>query len=59
MSMPPTADDIIVEAALQEHHNGLSRDVLAEGLGWLLERTERALVALDQRLRKTAPDFGA
>ncbi len=51
---PPDAvgDDLIVEAALAEFPDGLSRDDLA-ALGWSLGRVERALLALEQRLVPT------
>jgi hypothetical protein len=45
------ADDVRVEAALAESDQGLSRDGLAEAFGWPLERVERALAALEERLR--------
>lgn len=45
---PP--DDVRVEAALAEFDEGLSRDSLAEAFGWPLERVERALAVLDERL---------
>lgn len=48
-----SADDVRVEAALAEFDEGLSRDVLAEAFGWPLERVERALAALAERLRPT------
>jgi len=48
---PP--DDVRVEAALAEFPDGLSRVRLAEAFGWPLDRMERALAALEQRLRPT------
>lgn len=48
-----SADDMRVEAALAEFDEGLSRDSLAEAFGWPLERVERALAALEERLRLT------
>jgi transcriptional regulator with XRE-family HTH domain len=47
------ADDIKLEAALAEHGGVLTRDDLALALGWPLARLERALLALEQRLRPT------
>lgn len=46
-------DDVRVEAALAEFPDGLSRDRLAEAFGWSLDRMERALAALGERLRPT------
>ncbi len=48
---PP--DDVRVEAALAEFTGGLSRDTLAEAFGWPLDRVERALAVLDERLAPT------
>ena len=48
-----SADDIKLEAALVEHGGVLTRDDLALALGWPLTRLERALLALEQRLRPT------
>jgi hypothetical protein len=42
-----------VEAALAEFTGGLSRDTLAEAFGWPLDRVERALAVLDERLGPT------
>ena len=52
---PPDApdDDIRIEAALAEHPGSFSRDDLAGALGWTLERVDRALNALEERLRPT------
>jgi hypothetical protein len=47
------ADDVRVEAALAEFDDGLSRDGLAKAFGWPLERVERALASLENRLRPT------
>jgi chromosome segregation and condensation protein ScpB len=49
-----SADDVRVEAALVEFEEGLSRDGLAEAFGWPLERVERALALLEERLRPTS-----
>ena len=46
-------DDVRVEAALAEFSDGLARDRLAEAFGWPLDRMERALAALEERLRPT------
>jgi hypothetical protein len=59
--MPPTpgdndgdiADDVRVEAALAEFADGTTRDALAEAFRWTLARVERALAALEVRLRPT------
>jgi hypothetical protein len=42
-----------VEAALAEFTDGLSRDTLAEAFGWSLDRVERALGVLHERLGPT------
>ncbi len=47
------ADDIKLEAVLVEHGGILTRDDLALALGWPLTRLERALLALERRLRPT------
>ena len=46
-------DVVRVEAALAEFPDGLSRDRMAEAFGWSLDRTERALAAVGERLRPT------
>lgn len=48
-----SGDEVRVEAALAEFDEGLSRDSLAEALGWPLERVVRALAAIEERLRPT------
>lgn len=47
------ADDIKLEAVLVDHGGVLTRDDLALALGWPLTRLERALLALERRLRPT------
>jgi transcriptional regulator with XRE-family HTH domain len=47
------ADDRKVEAALIEHGGVLTRDDLAAALSWTLARLERALLALEHRLKPT------
>ena len=46
-------DDLRIEAALAEHPGSFSRDDLAGALEWTLERVDRALNALEERLRPT------
>ena len=46
-------DDIRIEAALAEHPGSFSRDDLAGALEWTLERVDRALNALEERLKPT------
>jgi hypothetical protein len=48
-----SADDRAVEAALLTHGDTITTDSLADALGWPLGRLERALGALDRRLRPT------
>jgi transcriptional regulator with XRE-family HTH domain len=50
---PAAADDRKVEAALIEHGAVVTRDDLAAALGWPLARLERALLALERRLKPT------
>ncbi len=45
------ADDIRVEAVLGEFPDGVTRDALSEAFKWPLARVERALAALEIRLR--------
>ncbi len=49
----PSTDDRIIEAALQSLPGVVAASDLARALGWKLERTRRALDALDRRLQPT------
>ena len=51
--VPPEPDDVQVEAALAQTGKLVNSDDLAWALGWDIERTRRALLALEQRLRTT------
>jgi transcriptional regulator with XRE-family HTH domain len=49
----PKADDVVVEAALHELGRYIPVEELARALGWTLDRTDAALIDLNDRLRTT------
>lgn len=55
----PKADDVAVEAALASVGRATNRDDIAWALGWDLERVNRALRALEERLQMTGQRLGA